>query len=178
MKRFRFLIPLLGFALLTWMLWRGLDPNRDPKALPSPLIGQAAPTLQLPTLAHPEKTWANTAMRGQIWVLNVFASWCRPCLDEHPVLTQFGRDTQIPIVGLNYKDNPDQVTAWLAKHGNPYQEVVTDTDGRAGMDYGVYGVPETFVIDRHGIIRFKFSGPLTPDIVRQVLMPQIQALQP
>jgi cytochrome c biogenesis protein CcmG/thiol:disulfide interchange protein DsbE len=113
-------------------------------------------------------------MRGQVWVLNVWASWCVPCLVEHPLLVELARGKVVPIVGFNYKDDPAAATAWLAKHGDPFVRVVADRGGSVAFDYGVYGVPETFLIDRTGTIRFKHVGPLTQEVVQRRLLPLIR----
>jgi cytochrome c biogenesis protein CcmG/thiol:disulfide interchange protein DsbE len=175
-RALRYAVPIALFAVIAAFLLLGLQPGRDPREIPSPLIGKPAPSFALPVLARPEATWAPESMRGQVWLLNVWASWCVPCLVEHPVLLQLARDRVLPIVGFNYKDEPKAASAWLAKHGNPFVEVVADRAGSVAFDYGVYGVPETFLIDRGGAIRFKHVGPLTPEVVAGRLMPLIREL--
>jgi len=176
LRSLRYLIPAALFAVIAAFLLLGLKPGRDPKEIPSPLIGKAAPGFELPRLAQSDALWTPARMQGKVWLLNVWASWCVPCLAEHPVLLQMSREGTLPIVGLNYKDEPAAATAWLAKHGNPFVDVLADRNGRVGFDYGVYGVPETFLIDRTGVIRFKHIGPLTPDVVQARLLPMIRDL--
>lgn len=178
--RRRFLIPLAAFLVLAIFLAIGL--TRDPREVPSPLIGKPAPQFRLPrlgTAAAPTdpQPFSPTELRGQVWVLNVWASWCVACRIEHPLLLDFARSGLAPLVGLDYKDQPAAALAWLARHGNPYTLVALDADGRVGIDYGVYGVPETYVIDKTGVIRFKQIGPLTPEVLRDEMLPLIKALQ-
>lgn len=175
----RFLIPLAAFLVLAIFLAIGL--TRDPHEVPSPLIGKPAPLFRLPRLsaqspAEPSH-FSPTDMRGQVWVLNVWASWCVACRIEHPVLLEFARSGVAPLVGLDYKDQPAAALAWLAQHGNPYALTALDADGRVGIDYGVYGVPETYVIDKAGVIRFKQIGPVTPEVLRDEMLPLIKELQ-
>ena len=170
----RFLIPLGIFIAVTAFLFKGLSLN--PKEVPSPLIGKAAPEFSLPMLNNFETRFANSDMTGKVWLLNVFASWCGPCLDEHPVIVNFARSDTAPVLGFNYKDRPQAAAQWLDRHGDPYSQVVVDLDGRIGLDYGVYGVPETFLIDRAGIIRYKKIGPLTQADVVEDILPLIEEL--
>jgi cytochrome c biogenesis protein CcmG/thiol:disulfide interchange protein DsbE len=164
------------FAVIALFLLLGLKPGRDPKEIPSPLLGKAAPAYLLPSLTDPARSSSPEAMRGKPWLLNVWASWCVPCLAEHPLLLELSRAGSVPIVGLNYKDDPAAATAWLGKHGNPYAEVLSDRAGRAGFDYGVYGVPETFLIDRNGVIRFKHVGPLNEEVLKTRVLPLLREL--
>jgi cytochrome c biogenesis protein CcmG/thiol:disulfide interchange protein DsbE len=170
----RFLIPLGVFIAVAAFLFKGLSLN--PKEVPSPLIGKAAPEFSLPMLNNFETRFANSDMTGKVWLLNVFASWCGPCLDEHPVIVNFARSDTAPVLGFNYKDRPQAAAQWLDRHGDPYSQVVVDLDGRIGLDYGVYGVPETFLIDRAGIIRYKKIGPLTQADVVEDILPLIEEL--
>lgn len=174
MRSLKFVVPAILFAILGAFLMRGL--SKDPREIPSPLIGRAAPAFTLPLLAQPEQNWTPQSMAGKVWLLNVFASWCVPCLVEHPVLLQMSKQGTLPIVGFNYKDEPSSAGGWLAKHGDPYTVVVADRSGSVALDYGVYGVPETFLVDRTGIIRFKHVGPLTPEVVSGKLMPLMREL--
>jgi cytochrome c biogenesis protein CcmG/thiol:disulfide interchange protein DsbE len=171
----RFLIPLAVFAVLVVFLAIGLRLN--PREVPSPLIDKPAPAFQLARLDDPAKTVTLEDLRGQVWLLNVWASWCVACLQEHPLLVEFSRSGTVPIYGLNYKDKPDAATAWLGKHGNPYTMSIVDADGRVGIDYGVYGVPETFVIDRQGVIRYKHIGPVTPQVLNDKILPLLRQLE-
>lgn len=170
----RFLIPLGLFLGLLVFLAVGLRLN--PREIPSPFIGKPAPAFSLTQLHAEDKTIAPADMAGQVWVLNVWASWCVSCRVEHPVLMEFARSGQVPIVGLNYKDGRDEGRRWLSEHGNPYTVSAFDADGRVGIDFGVYGVPETFVIDKKGVIRMKFTGPLTREAIAGKLLPLIEEL--
>jgi cytochrome c biogenesis protein CcmG/thiol:disulfide interchange protein DsbE len=171
----RYLIPLAVFAALIGFLFVGLSLN--PREVPSPLIGKPAPAFRLAQLHAPEKQFTREDMLGQVWLLNIWASWCASCRDEHPLLTDLARAGTVPIVGLNYKDKPDEAKAWLKRFGDPYQLSVTDPDGRIGIEYGVYGVPETFVIDKTGAIRQKHIGPVTRDSLEKKILPLVRELQ-
>ncbi len=170
----RYLIPLAVFVLMAGFLAVGLKLN--PREVPSPLVGKPAPAFELPQLRDPATKFTVAQMKGQVWVLNVFASWCTPCLAEHPYVTQLAKQG-VKVIGLNYKDKPDDATNWLRKHGDPYAAIVVDADGRAGIDWGVYGVPETFVIDKQGVIRHKQIGPITPQALREEILPALAKLQ-
>ena len=171
----RFLIPLAIFLVLVAFLAVGL--KLDPREVPSPLIDKPAPPFQLSRLDDPARSVRLEDLRGQVWLLNVWASWCVACLQEHPVLVEFSRSGSVPIYGLNYKDKPDAAAAWLGKHGNPYTMSIVDADGRVGIDYGVYGVPETFLIDKQGVIRYKHIGPVTPEVLNDTILPLVRKLQ-
>jgi cytochrome c biogenesis protein CcmG/thiol:disulfide interchange protein DsbE len=155
----------MAFALLVALLAAGL--GLDPREVPSPLIGKPAPHFELPLLAAPDKTFSQKDLLGKVWILNVWASWCPPCLVEHPVVTALAKSQIAPVIGLNYKDAREDALPWLKRNGDPFQFSVFDAAGRIGIDYGVYGVPETYVIDRNGVIRYKHIGPLTPEIVQK-----------
>jgi cytochrome c biogenesis protein CcmG/thiol:disulfide interchange protein DsbE len=170
----RFLVPLALFVVLAGFLMVGL--RLDPRQVPSPLIGKPAPAFSLPRLEQPATAVTLADLKGQVVVLNVFASWCVPCLAEHPLVTELARTTKARVVALNYQDAPEDAARWLARHGNPYAMVLADRDGRVGIDYGVYGVPETFVIDRDGVIRHKQIGPITPAALRDDLLPLLRRL--
>ena len=174
----RFLIPLVAFAALAVFLGIGL--RRDPHELPSPLIGRAAPAFTLPKLAVAGAAPANFSpaeLRGQVWLLNVWASWCVSCRQEHPVLMDLARSAVVPLIGLDYKDAPADAHAWLSQHGDPYRLSAVDTDGRVGIDYGVYGVPETYVIDQAGTIRYKQIGPISVEVLHGKILPLVRELQ-
>ena len=175
MRALKFLIPLALFAGIAWFLLKGL--NNDPRKIPSPLIGKPAPAVSLPLLADPSQRWSTEQMRGQVWVLNVWGSWCAGCKVEHPLLEGFSRNGAVPIIGMAWKDDPIASRAWLGRLGDPYKINVMDRDGRAAIDWGVYGAPETFVIDKAGVIRDKHIGPLTPEAIDQRLIPAIRKLQ-
>jgi cytochrome c biogenesis protein CcmG/thiol:disulfide interchange protein DsbE len=170
----RFVIPLVLFVVLVVFLAIGL--GRDPHEVPSPLINQPAPHFQLAQLKDPSRTFSADEMRGKVWLLNVWASWCITCRDEHPLLLEYARSKAVPIYGLNLKDKREDALAWLGELGDPYVLSVSDLDGRVGIDYGVYGAPETYLIDRNGVIRFKQIGPVTPDIWTQKILPLAQEL--
>ncbi len=166
MKLLRFLIPLALFAVLVVFLGKGLDLN--PREVPSPLIGKPAPAFALPRLGQPGAVIKHEDMLGRAWVLNVWASWCVPCRVEHPLLIELARKQLAPIYGLNYKDKAVAAQGFLKQLGDPYTATMVDADGRVGIDYGVYGVPETFVIDKAGVIRHKHIGPLTPEALARL----------
>jgi cytochrome c biogenesis protein CcmG/thiol:disulfide interchange protein DsbE len=171
----KFLIPLVLFVILLGFLAVGL--SRDPHELPSPLIGKQAPAFELPQLADPQKTFSPESMKGKPWILNVWASWCVACREEHPVLVELGKLQVAPIIGLDYKDKRDDAIAMLARQGNPYVLSAFDANGRVGIDYGVYGVPETYVIDKTGVIRFKHIGPITMEILNKKIIPLLGELK-
>jgi cytochrome c biogenesis protein CcmG/thiol:disulfide interchange protein DsbE len=174
-SRLRFLIPLALFIVLAGFLLRGLFLN--PREVPSPLINKPAPQFSLAQLAQPDRPFGPQDMKGQVWLLNVWASWCVACRQEHPLLVELAKRKAVPIVGLNYKDKPDAATGWLAQFGDPYDLSVKDRDGRVGIDYGVYGVPETFLIDKAGVIRFKQIGPITEEVWTKKMQPLIEELR-
>ncbi len=186
---------ILGaFAALVALLAIGL--NLNPRDVPSPLVGKPAPAFTLNVLAKPETTLSPKDMQGKVWLLNVWASWCVSCRQEHPVLVEFSKKVNVPLIGLNYKEvrgdgstdvskmpaDEERAQAfkraekWLADHGDPYTLTVMDLDGRVGIDYGVYGVPETYVIDKAGVIRMKHTGPITPDVLGKKIMPLLAEL--
>lgn len=171
----RFLIPLGVFAVMVLFLGIGLTLN--PREVPSPLIGKPAPAFQLSRVADAGQTLSPEDFKGQVALVNVWASWCVSCRQEHPVLLQLARQNVVPIYGLNYKDQREAAQGWLNQHGNPYVASAFDADGRVGINWGVYGVPETFVIDKAGLIRHKHTGPVTPESLDQELLPLIRQLQ-
>jgi cytochrome c biogenesis protein CcmG/thiol:disulfide interchange protein DsbE len=171
----RLLIPLAVFVVILGFLFVGLGLN--PREVPSPLVGKAAPAIRLAQLHAPDKSFSHQDMLGQVWLLNVWASWCVSCRDEHPHLVALAKSKTVPVVGLNYKDKPDEAKAWLKQFGDPYLLSVSDLDGRVGIDYGVYGVPETFVIDKQGVIRYKQIGPVTPEKLEGKILPLVRELQ-
>lgn len=170
----RFIAPLLIFAALVAFLGVGL--RLDPSEVPSPFIGKPAPAFKLAELTTPERSFSPQDLRGKVWLLNVWASWCVACREEHATLLAFSKQGVVPIVGLNYKDKRPDGNAWLERFGNPYLLSAFDADGRVGIDYGVYGVPETFVIDQRGVIRHKHVGPITPEVIQSELLPLIREL--
>ena len=166
--------PLGLFLVLAVFLGVGLTLN--PREVPSPLIGKSAPHFQLPQLHDPEKTFSQKDMLGKVWVLNVWASWCGPCREDHPVWVDLAKTQVVPIYGLNYKDKRADSIAWLKRYGDPYVLSVADTEGRIGIDYGVYGVPETFVIDAQGVVRHKHIGPITAQVLKERIEPLLARL--
>ena len=171
----RWLIPLLIFGALLVFLLRGLDLN--PREVPSPLIDKPAPAFSAATLADPARSLKREDLRGRVWLLNVWASWCGPCREEHAQLMRLAqRQPAVSIVGLNYKDERAAASQWLQDWGNPYTESLVDPQGQLGLDFGVYGVPETFIIDRDGIVRFKHIGPITPTVLREKIEPALTRL--
>ena len=171
----RTLIPLGVFVVLVVFLAIGLF--RDPREVPSPLIDKPAPPFSLAQLHESSTVMTPGDLKGSVWLLNVWASWCVSCRQEHPLLVELGKSGVVPIYGLNYKDQRDAALKWLGEFGNPYQASLVDADGRVGIDYGVYGVPETFVIDRDGVIRYKQIGPITPEALREKILPLVRKLQ-
>lgn len=169
MTRFLIVIPLVLVVVLIVFLAIGL--GHDPHEVPSPLINKPAPQFQLAQLRDPSKQFSAAEMRGKVWLLNVWASWCITCRDEHPLLIEYARSKAVPIYGLNYKDKREDALEWLGDLGDPYVLSVSDLEGRVGIDYGVYGAPETYLIDRNGVIRFKQVGPVTPDIWMKKILP-------
>jgi cytochrome c biogenesis protein CcmG, thiol:disulfide interchange protein DsbE len=175
MSWLRFLLPLGLFAALVLFLGIGLGLN--PREVPSPLIGKPAPAFVLPKLDDAGQSLGRDDLLGQPWVLNVWASWCAPCREEHPLVVDLAKRSNVAVVGLNYKDTRPAATNWLRQLGNPYRVSLFDGDGRVGIDFGVYGVPETFVVDRQGVIRFKHTGPLTARVVREEIEPLLKELR-
>ena len=174
MKRWKFIAPLALFAILLGFLAVGL--NRDPREVPSPMIGKPAPAFELQRLDDPTQRIAKQDLAGKVWMLNVWASWCVACRAEHPLLVEFAQRKLVPIYGLDYKDARDDALAWLVRMGDPYTASLSDTKGLVGIDFGVYGVPETFIIDKRGTIRFKHIGPLTPSVLKEQIEPLIRRL--
>ena len=174
-KHLRYGIPLIVFVALVALLWRGL--SLDPREVPSPFIGKPAPGFSLPLLNDPASTLAPDDLKGEVWLLNVWASWCVSCRAEHQVVTRLVREHGLKILGLNYKDENSAAADWLKRFGDPYFASVVDADGNVGIDWGVYGVPETFVIDRHGTIRYKHIGPVTDASAAEKIVPLVRELE-
>ena len=171
----RFIWPLVAFLVLAAFLYVGLGLN--PREVPSPLIGKPAPAFTLPQLHEPEKQFSTQDMKGKVWLLNVWASWCVSCREEHPVLMELARQNIVPVFGLDYKDKREDGQAWLVRGGDPYVLSISDADGRVGIDYGVYGVPETYIIDKQGIIQYKEIGPVTQQKLKDKILPLVAQLQ-
>jgi len=170
----RYILPLGGFAVLLVFLGVGL--RLKPQEIPSPLIGKPAPEFTLTQVEDVRNVFHSRDMRGKVWILNVWASWCGPCRAEHPALLELSRLAVAPVVGLNYNDLRGDSQRWLKEFGNPYQVAAFDGDGTTGIEFGVYGVPETFVIDKQGLIRLKLTGPVTSEQVRDKLVPLVREL--
>jgi cytochrome c biogenesis protein CcmG/thiol:disulfide interchange protein DsbE len=170
----RFVVPLVVFGVLVGFFYVGLHLN--PREVPSPFINKPAPDFKLSQLQDFQAQFSPKDNLGKVWLLNVWASWCVACRQEHPLLVQMSKTGTVPIYGLNYKDQPDDAKRWLAQFGDPYKFSLVDFDGRVGIDYGVYGVPETFVVDKQGVIRHKVIGPVTPKILSECLSPLTQLL--
>lgn len=173
-KVLRYLLPLAIFLVLVVFLWRGLFLN--PREVPSPLIGKQVPAFSVPLLGDPSQTLSAADLRGKVYLLNVWGSWCVSCREEHPVLVELAKKGTIPIYGLNWKDKREDALAWLERYGDPYIGSGVDRDGRVAINFGVYGAPETYLIDRQGVIRFKQTGPLTWPIIEQKIMPLVAKL--
>ena len=170
----KYLIPLVIFIVLAVFLAIGL--TRDPHELKSVLINKPAPAFRVPQLKAADKMISNEDMRGKVWLLNVWASWCVACRDEHPYLIEYAKSGVVPIYGLNYKDRREDALATLDELGDPYVASAVDLDGRVGIDFGVYGAPETYIIDQGGTIRFKYVGPMMPDVWKEKILPVVQEL--
>ena len=171
----RALIPFAIFLIMVGFLFKGLFLN--PREVPSPLVGKPAPAFSLPRLDQPAKQFSPKDMLGQVWLFNVWASWCGACRDEHPLLVALAKTGLVPMVGMDYKDTATEAEQWLTERGNPYLLSAVDTDGRVGIDYGVYGVPETYVIDKAGVIAYKQIGPVTLESLRDDILPLVKRLQ-
>ncbi|HQS58007.1 MAG: thiol:disulfide interchange protein [Gallionellales bacterium 35-53-114] len=171
----RFILPFVIFIILATFLFVGL--NLNPREVPSPLVGKAAPAFSLPQLHTPNRQFSPLEMEGKVWLLNVWASWCVSCEAEHPLLIELARQNIVPIVGLDYKDKRQAALVWLERRGNPYVLTVSDVEGRTGIDYGVYGVPETYVIDKQGLIQYKQIGPVTTENLRDKILPLVAELE-
>jgi cytochrome c biogenesis protein CcmG/thiol:disulfide interchange protein DsbE len=171
----KFGLPALVLIALVALFARGLF--LDPTTVPSPLIGKQAPTFSLPSLADGKQVITQDELQGKVALVNVWGSWCVACRDEHPVLMQFAAQHVLPIYGLDYKDDRQAALDVLAKQGDPYTSVAYDASGDVAINWGVYGAPETFLLDKHGIIRHKYIGALTPELIRDDLLPRVQALE-
>lgn len=176
---FRRWLPLVGFLALAVLLaagvWMSRRPDRD--VLPSPLINKPAPEFALPVLHEPGRVVTAKELRGQPYVLNVWGSWCPGCRDEHPVITRFAETKRVRVIGYNWKDDRTDALAWLEQFNNPYWLVLADEEGRTAIDFGIYGAPETFLVDGKGVIRWKFVGVMTDAIVRDQLLPALAAVE-
>ena len=174
-KIWRYFLPLAIVAGLVWFLYKGLSLN--PREVPSALINKPVPEFKLALLQDSEKSLSPADMKGQVWLMNVWGSWCVSCRYEHPVLNELAKQQLVPIIGFNWKDQPEDARVWLQKFGDPYVKSVMDRDGRVAIDFGVYGAPETFVIDKAGMIRHKHTGPISPDDMKNIIVPLLQELK-
>jgi len=168
----RYFIPATVFVVLLAVFWVGL--HRDPRVVPSPLIGKPAPTFQLPTVEDPARNVGTADFAGQIYVLNVWGTWCGGCREEHDTLLAIKRENLVPIVGLNWKDDRELAKQWLTQLGDPYVATAYDPEGRVGIDWGVYGAPETFLVSREGVVLFKHIAPLTMEVWQREFVPRIK----
>lgn len=175
MKNLKYYIPLIVVVSLGFLFWVGL--GGKPRHVPSQFINQPAPNFNLQNLHQMQERISNNDLKGKVWLLNVWASWCVACRQEHPVLVDMARAGEVPLYGLNHKDRPSDAKAWLNQHGDPYKLSLVDYDGTTGIDYGVYGVPETFIIDKQGVIRHKVTGPLSYQELSKCVMPVVKHLQ-
>ena len=175
MRLLKYGVPLVLFIALAAFLAIGL--TRDPREVPSPLIGKPAPAFSVARLHEPDRRFSPEDMKGKVWLLNVWASWCVSCREEHPILVALGKSKVVPLIGLNYKDESVAGMRWLAQNGDPYDLSVVDRDGAVGIDFGVYGVPETFVIDKQGTIRYKQIGPVTAEALEKKILPLVRELE-
>ena len=173
--KLRFILPLLAFLALVVFLGVGL--NRNPREVPSPLIDKPAPAFSAPVLGQPDQVFQSQQLLGQVWVFNVWASWCAPCREEHPQLLALQRAGVVKLVGLNYKDKSADAQRMLYREGDPFDVTVVDADARIGIAYGVYGVPETYVVDAAGLIRMKHIGPMNAQDLQDKLLPLIARLK-
>lgn len=176
----RFLMPIAVFmamvAVFGLVLYQ-INNGRNIKEVPSPLIGKPVPQFELPRLLNTQKMFSSEQLKGRVTLVNVWASWCVSCRHEHGLLLDISRNTDIPIIGINYKDERADALRWLRDGGNPYEASVFDYDGRAAIDWGVYGTPETFVVDQQGVIRYKHTGPISNEKFQQTILPLIMELR-
>lgn len=171
----RLLLPLFMFLVLAGLLYAGL--GRDPTVVPSPLIGKPAPAFALPALHEPQRTVQSTDLKGRAYLLNVWASWCPPCREEHPFISDLAESGEIPVYGLNYKDHREDALRWLRRYGDSYEDILHDPRGRLGLDLGVYKVPETFIIGPEGVVRYKHIGPINEKTVQEEILPLVAKLE-
>jgi cytochrome c biogenesis protein CcmG, thiol:disulfide interchange protein DsbE len=171
----KFLLPFAAFVALAVLFAFGLSPSRDIHALPSPLIGKAAPAYMLSDVLDPARVDSNADLKGQVYVLNVWATWCVACREEHEALLAISQQHVVPLIGLDWKDQRDRAKQWLEQLGNPYQAVAFDADGRAAINWGVYGAPETYLVDAQGRVIFKYISPLTQEVWVREFLPRIAA---
>ncbi len=174
----RRLLPLLLFSALAVLLFVGVRMNsgKDTSAIPSPLIGKPAPAFSLPVLGDASRVISNNDLRGRPFLMNIWGSWCPTCRDEHPQITALARSGKVRVIGYNYKDAPEDAQRWLKEFGNPFEIILADEEGRVALDWGIYGAPETFLVDASGVIRWKLVGPITDAVVTEQIEPQLAAM--
>jgi cytochrome c biogenesis protein CcmG, thiol:disulfide interchange protein DsbE len=177
MRRLLYVLPIVLLALFAWLAWRGLAPDRNPSALPSALIGKPVPQFELPPLDAAAMKLATQDANGQVTVINFFASWCLPCKAEHPLLFALGKDYGVPVYGIAFKDRPGDTAAYIKELGSPYAKIGLDESGRTGLDFGLMGVPETFVVDKTGVIRYRIAMPLDAKRIEEEIGPLLKRLQ-
>ncbi|MGA2777055.1 MAG: DsbE family thiol:disulfide interchange protein [Steroidobacteraceae bacterium] len=171
----KFLLPIAAFLGLVVLFVFGLNPNRDIRALPSPLIGKPAPAFNLTDVLDPSRSVNNTALQGQVYVFNAWGTWCVACREEQEALLQIAQQRVVPIIGLDFNDDRNKAQRWLKQLGNPYTAVAFDPEERTAIDWGIYGAPETFLVDGKGRIIFKFISPLTLEVWQKEFLPRIEA---
>ena len=169
----RFLLPLGIFALLAIVLAIGIKHSPDKGTIPSPLIGKSAPQFSLPVLTDSNRTFSSADLKGRWYVFNVWGTWCGGCREEHSVLLEIQKQTHVPLIGLDWRDEDPPALQWLSELGNPYEVVAVDREGRTAIDWGVYGAPETFLVDPQGIVVYKFVGPLTLEVWQTRFVPHL-----
>lgn len=170
-------LPIIAFVLLIVLLMVGLTIADKKTLIPSPLINKPVPAFDLPVLGNPQQSLSNEALLGKPYLVNFWASWCVTCVAEHPVVTALAQSKKLTVLGMNFRDERDDAMAWLRKHGDPYDIILRDADGRMSIDFGVYAAPESFLVDPNGVIVFKQTGALTPAIVQQEILPRVAAMQ-
>jgi cytochrome c biogenesis protein CcmG/thiol:disulfide interchange protein DsbE len=178
LRRLLYVLPIILLALFAYLAWRGLAPGRDPSALPSALVGKPVPQFSLAPLDPAAGKLSTADVAGHVTVLNFFASWCLPCKAEHPLLFALGKDYGVPVYGIAFKDRPEDTAAYIKEMGSPYQKIGLDVDGRTSLDFGLMGVPETFILDKDGVIRYRLPMPLDEDRLKDEIAPLLKSLQP
>jgi cytochrome c biogenesis protein CcmG/thiol:disulfide interchange protein DsbE len=177
LRRLLYALPIVLLVLFAWLAWRGLAPGRDPSALPSALIGKPVPSFELASLDPAAAKLSAQDISGHVTVINFFASWCLPCKAEHPLLFALGKDYGVPVYGVAFKDRPADTAKYIQEMGSPYAKIGLDESGRTGLDFGLMGVPETFILDKDGIVRYRLAMPLDPDRIRNEIGPLLKSLQ-
>jgi len=177
LRRALYALPVILIGLFAYLAWLGLAPDRDPSALPSALVGKPVPQFSLPPLDAAADKLSSADVTGHVTVLNFFASWCLPCKAEHPLLFSLGQDYGVPVYGIAFKDRPEDTAAYIKEMGSPYKKIGLDVDGRVSIDFGLTGVPETFILDKNGVVRYRLSQPLDEDTIQSDIAPLLQSLQ-